>query len=124
MPGALRQTYTFTIANGAALSSTVDLGGAAEFGGSTASAYFITPAAWDAAAVTMQVSHDGSTWYNLYSGATEASLLASVVTGIQTSVGGSFFAGARYCRFRSGTAAAPVNQTADRVFTLVVSRPA
>jgi hypothetical protein len=84
-------------------------------------ALIVIPAAWDAAAITYQVSLDGVTYGNLYDGATETSIAsASVVAGRVLRLPLSEWAGIRYLKIRSGTSAAPVNQVAERILSLGV----
>jgi hypothetical protein len=126
MGGAFRQNYSFTIVNGASLGSTVDFGNA-EFGGNVTGAVLFSPSGWDVAALTAQVSLDGSTWVNLVSsGGTEVSVASALTASTAFQILGSSapIGQTRYLRFRSGTGAAPVVQTADRTFTLLVSRSA
>lgn len=102
-----------TIANGTSLSAAVDLGGLRLFAVSM-------PSAWTAANLTFQISPDGgATWTNLYDqsgseiAATAAASNCVVLTPAQ-------FASAQYIRVRSGSAASPVNQTADRTVQLIL----
>jgi hypothetical protein len=120
---AFHQTYTFTIANGASLSGVVDLGAGSDFGGTGVQVTFFVPSGWDAAAVNALLSLDGVNFFPMSSGLAEFTVVPGLTpsTAAVTAVN---FAGARYVKFRSGTAAAPVNQTADRVFTMVLARPA
>ena len=117
-----RATQTASIANGASVSGAVDLL-------NTALLAFIAPAAWTAAALNIEVSTTGgasaSEWAT--AGLFDAS---GVATGQYASLtGGAAYAvdfnsllGYRYVRLRSGTAAAPVNQGAQRDFVLI-TRP-
>lgn len=116
------QRYSFTIASGQALSGTIDLGPLPEFCSSITQATFLAPAGWDAAALTAQVSEDGVTWANVVSSAGAEITILTAVTPSTAAVlsGGTFLGGTRYIRFRSGTGATPVNQTANRTFTLVL----
>lgn len=115
---SVRTPVTATIASGASATSAIDLAGACLVG-------FLSPAAWDAAALNIEVSVDNSTWIT-------AGVYDS--TGVQTASYPSLTANAaysvdmhallpyRYVRLRSGTFALPVNQTAVRNFTLI-ARP-
>lgn len=105
------ETTTVTIANGASLSSAVDLGGRKLVG-------IIMPSSWTAASLTFQGSVDGTNFFNVYDGATERSLTVAASYYSMLNIGD--WVGFRYIKFRSGTAGTPVNQGADRVITLVV----
>lgn len=79
------------------------------------------PAGWDAAGLTFQVSMDGVTYINLYDKFGEYSISSSVVGASRSIIlPPADFAGVRYMKVRSGTSGTPVNQTADRVISLVV----
>ncbi len=111
MPVAQPTVLTVTIANGTSLSDAAFIGEGVLVG--------LQVPTIGSAALTFQVSHDGVTYQNLKDTA------AAEVT-IPASTGAAFFQapltlnGAIYVKVRSGTAAAPVNQGADRVITLVV----
>lgn len=104
---------TVTILSGQSLSGAIDL--AAE------RAHRITlPAAWTAAAITFQASADGVTYSDLYNEGGEYSLGSTVVGASRTILlDQATFYGIRYLNIRSGTAAAAVNQGADRIITIV-----
>lgn len=105
------KTKTVVIANGAALSSAADLEG-----GSLVGIYLPT---LTSAAISFQVSADGTTYGDFYnSGGTEVTL-------------GAASTGARFCqppagieggfvKVRSGTTGATVNQGAERTITLLI----
>ena len=121
MSAADASELTATIANGAALSSQINLT-AQRLTGIT------MPAAWTAAGLTFQYSHDGSTWKELqtFDGTTLATVAvdstsAAAATG-WTWIGdyALVFAAVRMLRIRSGTSGSPVNQGALRTFTLPV----
>jgi hypothetical protein len=103
-------SFEATIANGASLSSAVDL-----------QAYrlgrIVLPAAIDGTAMTFQTSLDGVTWKNLYN---EFGSEYSVVIGADRSVVPdlTMFAAAAWLKVRTGTAAAPTAQTAARTIQL------
>lgn len=100
-----------TIASGASLS------GAADFGDRRLGA-IIMPASWTAAAMTIQVSVDGTNYYNLYDqDGVEFSMSADASRTIV--IDPSYFGLIRYVKVRSGTAGVPVNQGADRILVLV-----
>ena len=73
----------------------------------------LMPAGWDAAALEMRVSYDGSNFYEIAETPTAGCATDLVAEGLLRA--------ARYIVLRSGTAAAPVTQAADRVITLVVA---
>lgn len=107
-------TTPVTIANGTALSAAVDLAG-------QGIVRVLMPAAWTAAVLTMQVSNDNTTFYDLYNNdGTEWSATVAAAHAIAMDV--SIFTAMRYVKLRSGTGGTPVNQGADRVLTLV-TRP-
>lgn len=95
-----------------ALSSPVKLGERKHVG-------LIMPAAWDAADITFQVSIDGTNYGNLYDKAgAEAVYKADADACIQ--IGDFDLAPWMYIKVRSGTAAVPVNQTAERAIQVVM----
>lgn len=105
-------TTTASIANGASLSGAVD---------SSAGrlARIDMPASWTAANLTFQISSDNATWLNLYDAlGAEYTVQAAASRGLIVPL--IDFLGARYIKIRSGTAAAAVNQGADRVLTLTL----
>lgn len=77
------------------------------------------PSAWTAADITFQVSHDNSTYQDLYDSDGEefkATIVAGKFQFIQEPIA---FSGFNYVKLRSGTSASPVNQAGDRqVITL------
>lgn len=107
--------YPATIAPGASLSGPVATGVDTLVGISM-------PAAWTAAALTFQVSPDGgTTWQELYDGAgNEISITAAAGQFIQMT--SYLWRGMNMFQVRSGTAAAPVAQSAGAVITLI-ARP-
>lgn len=72
--------------------------------------------AWTAAAVTFQTSTDGSSFTDLHDGNGE--VVVAVASGRTVVVDPGIFFGIRWLRIRSGTAAAPVTQAAQRSLTL------
>lgn len=101
-------TLQATIASGASLSDALDLIGYDLVG-------IEMPAAWTAAAITLQSSSDGVTYRNVYSASgTELSLTvdASRYVHVDSTVAGLL---QRFVKIRSGTAAVPVNQAAARL---------
>lgn len=76
------------------------------------------PAAWTAASITLQASADGSTFNNVYtSGGDEVEYTVAASRFIPLDP--DDMAGMRYVKIRSGTAATPVNQAAERNIKLV-----
>lgn len=112
MVGAAPRTATnATIANGAAVSGTVDLLGTALVG-------FTMPAAWTTAALSLEVSNDGTTWGVPYdSSASQVGLIATPVASGMYAVDVVSLLPWRYVRFKSS-----VNQGAARTITYV-TRP-
>ena len=83
---------------------------------------FITPVAWSAATLTIEVSLNGTNWFSAYDN--YGSVVGSY-TSIPTAASAAYAVDPialipwKYVRFRSGTTAAPINQTANRVFQVV-----
>lgn len=103
-----------TISNGTSLSVPVPLGDSPLTG-------IAMPAAWDAAGLSFQVSADGgATWGEMQSISAVVSVTAAA--GQYIAIDPTLWRGINMIKVRSGTAAAPVNQTADRVLTLVTKR--
>ena len=79
----------------------------------------IMPAAWDAAAITLQESFDNgvlSPWQNIYDEAGgELTLIVAAARNVRIPV--TFLPAGQWIRIRSGTSATPVNQTASRILT-------
>jgi len=100
------------IAAAASLSGDVDLGG----DGARQLVGLQLPAAWTAASLTFAVSADGEAYVPLFWGGAEYTVEAA--GGAAASSGVSLepaaFASWPFVRVRSGTAAAPVNQAAER----------
>lgn len=107
---------TAVIANAASLSDTIELGG-----GVRQMVGLQMPAAWTAASVTFAVSHDDATFVPLYWNGAEYTVLAA--GGAAASSGVSLepaaFASWPFVRVRSGTAAAAVNQGAERTLRVL-----
>lgn len=108
---------TATIANGAALSSAIALGGRTYFA-------FSMPAAWTTAAITfLASSEEGGTYLPVYKeDGTELSISSSnAAVDRAISFGAttlSYLAPFKYIKLRSGVAATPVNQGAARTFII------
>lgn len=98
------------IAVGASLSTVLDLNGNM-IGG------ILVPPAWTAAAITFRASIDGVSFFDVYAtDGTEMTIAsANVVADRFIAMDIRDFAGIRFLRLRSGNAALPVNQAADRV---------
>lgn len=108
---AHKRTVSATIAINQSLSGAVALGDGVLTG-------IVMPTAWTAAVLTFQVSHDGSTYQNLYDEAGgEYTIAADAARNIAVPAGD--FSGWSYLKIRSGTSAAAVNQAAARTLTLV-----
>jgi hypothetical protein len=111
-----------TIAAGTALSDSLEISSHLQI------VRIAMPTAWDAAPITFSVSLDGVVWYDLHrAAATAEGLWVSYEVGIKTVIPSSIMllpsdAGANinWLRFRSGTHSVPVEQSADRVFKLVL----
>ncbi len=107
---------TATITNGTALSGVIPIGPYAF------TALFL-PAAWTAAAITFDGSADGGlTWAPVYGDdGTEVSIASGSVVAGRVIVNKAVLeqlAVLTHIRLRSGTSGLPVNQGADRVFTI------
>ncbi|WP_165420955.1 hypothetical protein [Bradyrhizobium sp. Leo170] len=100
------------IANGGSLSGAIPIGNKIITG-------IMMPAGWDNAALTFQVSVDGgASWSNLFdSSGNEVSFQAAASRFI--AVDPTLWIGINHIKIRSGTAAAVVNQTAERSLRLV-----
>lgn len=107
------QSLTINIAAGSALSDPVEIAA-----GRLAS--IALPAAWDAAALTFQISADGSNWSNWHTTnwADSSPEIKIPVPNAGIAVSLIEPAAARFLRVRSGTAGTPVNQTAARRLVL------
>ena len=115
-PASERLTATATIANAASVSGTVDLTGTALLG-------FVMPAAWTTAALNIDVSPDNVAWSSPYDTTPAAvSSIATPVVSAAYAVDMTAMLPWRFIRFRSGTAASPVNQGAARAI-VCVTRP-
>ena len=110
---APRVLKTLTIDNGASVSNSIYLAATNLLG-------FVMPAAWTSAALTIEVSNDGVTFYPCYDYAgAQAGYIASPSVSSAYAVDLSALLPWRYARFRSGTSAAPVNQLANRSIVVV-----
>jgi hypothetical protein len=112
--GTTQKRLPVTIAAGASLSTVAGIGDHIFVG-------YIMPAVWTAAPLTFQVSDDaGVTWNDLYDD-TGAEVKATATTaGRRIAILNlAPFAGVTFLKVRSGTGAAPVNQTAAAVLQIV-----
>lgn len=109
------EALSVTIASGASLSSAIGLGAKSFVG-------IAMPATWTAASITFQVSYDGSTFLNLFdANGTEIMIASASAAASQAAmVDRNLLRGAALIKVRSGTAAVPVNQGADRVLGVLV----
>lgn len=107
-----RQSKQVTILSGDSVSDSVDL--VSELVNS-----FQMPSSWTAATVSLEVSNDNTNWVSTVFDYTniQAGVYISAVAGAAYAIDVVTFAGFRYIRFRSGTAASPVAQGADRTIT-------
>lgn len=111
----LQKQIPVQIAAGASESAQVDIGGYTAVG-------LIVPASWTTAGITFQASADGgTTWFELVDDTNTALGVSSIANGA-----GRFVAldpaqwrGVRSLKIRSGTAGAPVVQTAAVTLTLL-----
>lgn len=114
-------TYTTTIANGASLSGNITSSLWPQEGLGNLIVYAIDmPAAWTAANITLQIASADGTFRDVYdSSGNEITITAAASRRIVVPPNTYISGGAM--RLRSGTAAAPVNQGADRTI-LVYAR--
>lgn len=103
-----------TITNGSALSAPVALGEFVLTG-------IAMPAGWDAAALTFQVSADGGTTFQEMQ-SISAAISYAVAANQYIAIDPTLWRGINMIKVRSGTSGTPVNQTADRILTLVTRR--
>jgi len=106
-----------TIGNGTSLSAAVPL---AQY---QIPRGIMMPAAWDAANLTFQASHDGVTFQELYDGQNNVVQVAAAqqrCIGFEAGVAGAVMRAPLAIKIRSGTSGVPVNQTDDRVLYLIV----
>lgn len=104
-----------TIANGEALSGVLNVGERVPL-------LIYMPGTWTSAALTFQVSPDGTTFYDLYDDSgTEVSVASAAVAAsraIYLAGVVSLLAGAKFFKIRSGTSGSPVNQGGARSLTV------
>jgi hypothetical protein len=80
----------------------------------------ITPLDWDSAVATIMISGEGDNYYDLFD-ARGNEFVFNITPGVMIYVDHEIFLMAKYIRLRSGTRAKPVEQSAVRRFSLVVS---
>lgn len=106
---------TAAIAAGASLSDAIDIEGTALVG-------IVMPSVWTAANITLQMSHDDTTFNNVYDETgTEKTITAS--TSRYILLNPADFFGCDSLKIRSGTAGTPVNQVAAASVILVLMKP-
>lgn len=103
--------FVVTIPEGGSVSDVVDLDGVHLVG-------IQMPATWDAANITFQASADGVTFADLYN-QSGSEVTVDAAAGRFIALDPTLFAGIRFLKVRSGTAATPVNQAAARTLILV-----
>src|SRR5262245_24723205 len=107
-----KTSTTATIAAGESLSAPVDLT-------SSRVALMISPAEWTDAEVSVQVSADGVTYFDLFD-VDGYEVRRTIVPNAATIFAPAFTEGAVFMKIRSGSRVAPVVQEAERIFTLVL----
>ncbi len=110
------ETIEVTIANGASLSGAAALAGKAVVG-------ILGPAAWTAAAMSFDVSVDGTTFVPYCSQTAEVSIASAVIATAAPRFFGlspAEWIGFHSVKVRSGLKGSEVNQGAARTLTLVV----
>ncbi|SRR6266516_5412520 len=106
-------TKTVTIVSGTSLSPGVEIGEGVLVA--------IDVPTFTSAVITFQVSSDGGVTYrDAYDAAAAEITLGAATTGNRAIAAPATLNGAWWLKVRSGTSAAPVNQGADRVITLVI----
>jgi len=109
-----------TIASGASISDAVDMSAYAINKDNYRLFGIVMPAAWTAANLTFQASFDGGTTWNDVMDATGTEYTVTAGTSRYIPVDPTPFAAIPMLKIRSGTAAAPVNQAADRALTFIL----
>lgn len=108
-------TRTATIAAGASLSDAIEIDGSALVG-------IVMPATWTAANLTVQMSHNDSTFNNVYDEVgTEKAIVVS--TSRYILLNPADYIGCNSLKVRSGTAGTPVNQVAAASIIFVLMLP-
>lgn len=106
------EVKTVTITNGTSLSNAALLQKYRLVG-------ILMPATWTAAAMTFQVSVDGTNFFDLYD-SSGAEVSYTVVQGHYVFTTPANWAGIRFLKVRSGTGGAAVSQGGDRIVSLIV----
>lgn len=105
LDGSSVTTVTFAIAAGQSLSAAQNLAG-------RGLVRLHVPSGWTAANITLQVSADGSTYYDLYTAAgAECTITAAASRAFALNL--DELGAMQYVKLRSGTAAAAVNQVSS-----------
>lgn len=102
------------IANGASLSTAVNLSGRILCG-------IYMPAAWTAGGLSFQASEDGLTFYDVWVDGAEYT--TATAAGVYTAINSDAFLGVRHIKVRAGTSAVPVAQGALRTLLLMAGVP-
>ena len=111
------QTKTIVISADTSLSPASEIG----------AAYMITrivfPAAWDSSSyISFQASKDGITFFDVFK-QDSTELVVKVITGKSAIINPwEFYGLSNYIKIRSGTAAIPKQQTANRTFSVELKR--
>lgn len=111
----LVEAATVTIASGESLSDALELPTEGEY----ALVGIILPTITNAA-ITFAVSQDGSTYVPLYHATAEYTPLSASTGARASSLALDAMRAWNFIKVRSGTAASPVNQGADRAITLLL----
>lgn len=107
---------TATIANGASLSSAVDIDGSALVG-------IVVPATFTGTSLTFQMSHDDTTYSNLYD-ETGTEVTVTISTSRYIRLNPSDWMGCDALKVRSGTSGSPTTQSGgDHSVILVLYTP-
>ena len=102
---------SFSIGNGASLSDAVRLSGSTP-------TEIVMPGAWTAAGITFQISHDGTTYQDMYRSGAEVAVTVDAAQNVRLDPGD--FIGINYIKLRSGTSGTPVNQGAARTINVML----
>lgn len=112
-------TLSCTIDNGGSLSSVAQPASAPMASLSDMAVYAILmPAAWTAANLTIQVSNDGTNYYNVYDAAGLEVVIIPDASRYILIPPSAFICG-KFIKLRSGTAGTPVNQGAERTIQIL-----
>jgi len=116
---SIRTQYVRDVA--ATIAASGNLSAAVNISGAFSLVAIKYPAAWDAAGIAFQVSLDGIDWEILRDDVGNE-IAKTVTAGQFRELDSSEFKSAIWLKIRSGTSAAPVTQTAERIFTLYSRR--